>query len=72
MTEMIGLGERTGNVDNTLKALGDYYEKQARMRESVKSAVIYPAVLLVMMPVSYTHLDVYKRQVPMRGDQGGR
>ena len=49
MTEMIGLGERTGNVDNTLKALGDYYEKQARMRESVKSAVIYPAVLLVMM-----------------------
>lgn len=36
MTEMIGLGERTGNVDNTLKALGDYYEKQARMRESVK------------------------------------
>ncbi len=45
----LALGEESGNLDLSLKSLGEYYEKEASIRESFKSAVAYPIVMICMM-----------------------
>ena len=44
---MIRSGENSGNLGTTLKRLADYYETQERLRGRLKSAMIYPAFMLV-------------------------
>lgn len=46
---MIQLGEQSGNLDVTMQALADYYERQENISESVKSAVSYPMIMIFMM-----------------------
>lgn len=53
-THVIGLlevGEQTGRTEDTLLALSRYYEEQDRMSRQLKSALTYPAILLLMMMV---------------------
>ena len=47
--ELLALAERTGAQEDTLRALSDYYDRTDRLRASVRSAVLYPAVLVVVM-----------------------
>ena len=49
MISMVEVGETTGRLSETLKALSEYYDKQDRLALSIKNAVLYPAILLVMM-----------------------
>ena len=51
MVNMIRVGEMAGKLDDVLESLGVYYEKEDRIQSSVKSAVAYPLVLVVMMAV---------------------
>ena len=51
VVDMIEIGERTGHLEATLKALADYYERQEQISKSVRSAVLYPAILLATMLV---------------------
>lgn len=51
MVQMARTGEMTGNLDTVLSQLALYYEKEARLREEVRSAVTYPLVLVVMLAV---------------------
>lgn len=51
MVNMVRVGEMAGKLDDVLESLGDYYEKEDRIQSSVKSAVVYPFVLVVMMAV---------------------
>ena len=44
---MIRSGESSGNLGTILKRLADYYETQERLRGRLKSAMIYPAFMLV-------------------------
>ncbi|MEC7191887.1 MAG: type II secretion system F family protein [SAR324 cluster bacterium] len=44
---MIRSGENSGNLGTILKRLADYYETQERLRGRLKSAMIYPAFMLV-------------------------
>ena len=44
---MIRSGENSGNLGKILKRLADYYETQERLRGRLKSAMIYPAFMLV-------------------------
>lgn len=44
---MIRSGENSGNLGTILKRLADYYETQERLRSRLKSAMIYPAFMLV-------------------------
>ena len=44
---MIRSGENSGNLGTILKRLADYYEAQERLRGRLKSAMIYPAFMLV-------------------------
>lgn len=45
---MIRVGEMSGKLEIVLKALADYYEKDAEIRRKCRSAMSYPAMLLVM------------------------
>jgi len=49
MVNMIALGEKTGHMTSTFKALADFYDRQDRIEVSVKNAVFYPLIVLIMM-----------------------
>jgi type IV pilus assembly protein PilC len=49
MTDLLEIGGRTGRLDTALKALSEYYDRQERLYESIRNAVLYPAVLLAML-----------------------
>ncbi len=46
---MVQAGEVAGNLDIMLERLAVFYEKERNTREKVKSAMIYPAIMSVMM-----------------------
>ena len=43
------IGEHTGKLDEVCNALARYYEEEDDLRESIRSAVSYPIVMIVMM-----------------------
>lgn len=49
LTEMAGIGERTGNMERVMEGLAGYYSREARIRKAIVSAVTYPIVLGIMM-----------------------
>ncbi|MBQ3424136.1 MAG: type II secretion system F family protein, partial [Clostridia bacterium] len=48
LVEMTGIGEQTGQLENVMNDLAEYYAREDRIRSSVISAVTYPLVLGVM------------------------
>ena len=49
MVHMVVIGEKTGRLVETLNALSEYYERQVRLSVTIKSSVLYPAILLALM-----------------------
>ena len=49
LTEMVGIGEQTGQLESVMNGLADYYSREDRIRSSVVSAITYPLVLGVML-----------------------
>lgn len=47
--KLIALGEESGNTDNVLISLAEYYEREEAISESVKNAITYPLVMIIMM-----------------------
>ncbi len=45
---MTYVGEVSGSLDAILRELADYYEKDDKIKRKAKSAMVYPAVLLVI------------------------
>lgn len=45
----IKLGEEAGSLDEVMNSLAKYYERETQISESVKSAITYPLVMIVMM-----------------------
>ena len=48
---LVEVGERTGRTEEALAALARYYEDRVRLARRVRSALLYPAVMLVLMLV---------------------
>lgn len=48
---MARLGQQTGTLDQMMKSLSDYYEKEARLLKAVKNAATYPAMMILMLLV---------------------
>lgn len=48
---MVRAGEATGEFDNTLDQLANYYEKQNRLQKKVQSAMAYPTLLFFVILV---------------------
>jgi len=51
MLEMIVLAEKTGKLEATMRSLSDYYDRQSRLSASIRNAVFYPVILIVIMMV---------------------
>jgi type IV pilus assembly protein PilC len=49
MVNMIRIGERAGKLEQVMRSLSAYYEREDRLRDSLRSAVMYPLVLMVLM-----------------------
>ena len=49
MTQMVRIGEQTGRLDDVMTALTEYFDREAAISQSIRSAVVYPAVMLCMM-----------------------
>src|SRR5688572_26170078 len=50
-TNMIAAGEAGGILDTILKRLATYIEKAAKLKDQVKSAMIYPVAIIVIAAV---------------------
>lgn len=51
LVEMVGIGERAGCLEEVMKKLAEYYEREDAFKAAIKTAIIYPIVLGVMMLV---------------------
>lgn len=49
---MIKCGENSGKLSNVLKDMSNYYERDYRVKSKLKSIMIYPIILLIMMFVA--------------------
>lgn len=49
MVEMIGIGERTGRLEDVMRGLSDYYRREKSIRGAIINAITYPVVLGAMM-----------------------
>jgi len=48
LTSMIAVGESTGDLDEVLREAVDYFEKQYRLKSSIKSTLMLPVIYLVV------------------------
>jgi len=51
---IIGVGEKVGKVDLSLKDLADMLERRIEIKNSLRSALIYPSLLIIMALISTT------------------
>lgn len=48
---MITIGEESGNLDNVMQSLTNYYEREDAIADSIRNAVSYPFVMIGIMVV---------------------
>src|ERR1051326_409336 len=53
---VVRAGETGGSLDKTLKSIGDHLAKAHAVREAIKSALVYPAILLCTAVLSITFI----------------
>ena len=51
LVEMVGVGERSGQLERVMRGLEEYYAREERIRSSIVSAITYPLVLGSMLVV---------------------
>ena len=51
VVRMARLGQQTGTLDQMMKSLSGYYEKEDRLLKAVKNAATYPAMMILMLLV---------------------
>ncbi len=59
LINMIRAGEASGSLEAGLVRLADYLERSRDLRESIMSALLYPAILLVVASLSVVALLVF-------------
>lgn len=47
--DMIEVGETSGKLDDVLSSLNRYYKREESIQDSIKNAVTYPFIMIVMM-----------------------
>lgn len=51
VSDMIETGERSGRLEQSFQALSAYYDRQMQLSAQIRSALLYPAILMVLMLV---------------------
>ncbi|MBQ6595067.1 MAG: type II secretion system F family protein [Clostridia bacterium] len=72
LTEMAGIGEQTGQLEDVMNGLAEHYSREDRIRSSVVSAVTYPLVLgvmlvLIILVMIWKVLPVFRRVLNSMG-----
>lgn len=49
MLDTINLGERSGKLEECLNSLATYYDRRTKLNSAVRSALLYPFVLIIML-----------------------
>lgn len=49
MCQMVEIGTKTGYQEEVFKALSEYYENQDQINRSIRNAIAYPSILVVML-----------------------
>lgn len=49
MVNMVHIGSDSGKLDDVLLSLSAYYEREDSLRQTIRSAVVYPMALITMM-----------------------
>ncbi len=56
---MVRAGEASGSLESAMSRLAEYLERSAELKETIKSALIYPSILLVVAGMSLILLLVF-------------
>ena len=64
-TQLVGVGENSGNVDQVLQRLGANYRSRASRRRRVRTKLAYP-VLLLVLALFVAPLSGFVRQYDLR------
>lgn len=51
MLAMTRIGERSGKLDDVMASMANYYQWEAQIKTSVKNAILYPSLLVMMLAV---------------------
>lgn len=51
VVNMVSIGEESGNTDDVMRALADYYTREEVISDNLKSALRYPLIMIGMMLV---------------------
>lgn len=51
VSDMVETGEQTGRLEQSFQSLSTYYDRQSQLSAQIRSALMYPAILLVLMLV---------------------
>lgn len=49
LNNMVELGEESGTLDDSFAEMADFYEKDSRFQAKIRSATVYPGILLILM-----------------------
>ncbi len=49
MLGMVEIGERSGKLEEVLDSLSLYYDRESRLKDRIRGAILYPSMLLVMI-----------------------
>lgn len=74
MVHLVEIGIKSGKLDTVMDGLSAYYNRQQMMRQNIKSAVVYPIVLIAMMLIvlvflAYKVLPVFEQVFNSLGAQ---
>jgi type IV pilus assembly protein PilC len=58
LADMAEIGEQSGRLDEVLESLTDYYAREQNISASVRGAVTYPLIMLVMMMLVIAVLSI--------------
>lgn len=58
-TSMIKAGEISGNLDDVMEKLANYYNKENKLKSKIISILIYPIILLITMVVSFLFILIF-------------
>ncbi len=74
LISMVGAGESSGSLDVIMQRMSDHYAKENKLKNTIKSAMVYPIILLVLCVVIViflftfimpTFLDMYEDEASM-------
>ncbi len=49
LIKMVNIGELSGNLDEVMASMSDYYEREGQLKARIRNSVTYPVILIVMM-----------------------